>query len=200
MKTKEIIDHIKKWLISYNKTSKTKGFIIGISGGIDSAVLAALAAEYNRPVIGFTVGFGEGYPACEIADAAEIEVALGIRYEEGVVTPDDLKNSLTDIVSCLEEPLGTTSIMPMWHLTRLAKRQATVVFSGHANDELWGGYRCYRIELLLDRYLQLKRPWFHLPRFVGGLPIDDGMRRGLACLGNPDTASRFRSAYSLFRH
>jgi NAD+ synthase len=51
MKTKEIIDHIKNWLISYNKTSKTKGFIIGISGGIDSAVTSTLLAKTKLPLL-----------------------------------------------------------------------------------------------------------------------------------------------------
>ena len=51
MKTKEIIDHIKKWLISYNKTSKTKGFIIGISGGIDSALTSTLLAKTKLPLL-----------------------------------------------------------------------------------------------------------------------------------------------------
>ena len=51
MKTKEIIDHIKNWLISYNKSSKTNGFIIGISGGIDSAVTSTLLAQTNLPLL-----------------------------------------------------------------------------------------------------------------------------------------------------
>ena len=48
MKTKETIDHIKKWIISYNKTSKTEGFIIGISGGIDSAVTSTISVSYTH--------------------------------------------------------------------------------------------------------------------------------------------------------
>ena len=51
MKTKETIDHIKKWIISYNKTSKTEGFIIGISGGIDSAVTSTILAQTNLPLL-----------------------------------------------------------------------------------------------------------------------------------------------------
>ena len=169
-----------------------------LSGGIDSAMLAALAREFNWSVTGFTVGFGERYPHCEIADAAETAEELGIRHEEVIVTPDDLRDSLTEIVRSVEEPLGTTSIMPMWHLTRLAKSRADVVFSGHGNDELWGGYRRYRIEMLLGQYPQLKGKLFDLPEWTSRLPPSDAVRRGLECLGNNDTASRFRSAYSLF--
>ena len=51
MKTKETIDHIKKWIISYNKTSKTEGFIIGISGGIDSAVTSTILAQTKLPLL-----------------------------------------------------------------------------------------------------------------------------------------------------
>ena len=50
-KTKETIDHIKKWIISYNKTSKTEGFIIGISGGIDSAVTSTILAQTKLPLL-----------------------------------------------------------------------------------------------------------------------------------------------------
>ena len=51
MKTKETIDHIKNWLSSYSKTSKTEGFIIGISGGIDSAVTSTILAQTKLPLL-----------------------------------------------------------------------------------------------------------------------------------------------------
>ena len=51
MNTKEVIEHIKKWLISYHSQSSTKGFVIGISGGIDSALTSTLVAETNIPLL-----------------------------------------------------------------------------------------------------------------------------------------------------
>jgi len=45
MQTTAIINHITNWLLEYTKTSNTKGFVIGISGGIDSAVTSTLAAK-----------------------------------------------------------------------------------------------------------------------------------------------------------
>ena len=42
MKTKEKIDHIVGWLKDYAEVSGRKVFVVGISGGIDSAVTSAL--------------------------------------------------------------------------------------------------------------------------------------------------------------
>lgn len=44
MKYKEIIEHIVNWLKDYSDNSKTNGYVIGISGGIDSAVTSTLCA------------------------------------------------------------------------------------------------------------------------------------------------------------
>ncbi len=51
MKKKEVIDHIVNWLNDYCTTSHTKGFVIGISGGIDSALTSTLCAKTGKKVI-----------------------------------------------------------------------------------------------------------------------------------------------------
>ena len=51
MQTKAIISHIINWLKDYTKKSKAKGFVIGISGGIDSAVTSTLIAKTGMPLI-----------------------------------------------------------------------------------------------------------------------------------------------------
>jgi NAD+ synthase len=51
MKNKEVISHIVKWLNEYSDQSKTSGFVIGISGGIDSAVTSTLCAMTGKNVI-----------------------------------------------------------------------------------------------------------------------------------------------------
>ena len=53
MRTKEVIKHIQNWIIQYNKESKTKGFVVGISGGIDSALTSTLIAKTKLPLICF---------------------------------------------------------------------------------------------------------------------------------------------------
>jgi NAD+ synthase len=51
MKRKEVIEHIVGWLKSYSEKSNTAGFVIGISGGIDSAVTSTLCAMTGKRVI-----------------------------------------------------------------------------------------------------------------------------------------------------
>lgn len=45
MQTEKVIDHIVAWLKDYATAANQKGFVIGISGGIDSAVTSALCAK-----------------------------------------------------------------------------------------------------------------------------------------------------------
>ncbi len=51
MQTKTVVKHISDWLYGYAKSSKSKGFIIGISGGIDSAVTSTIAAHTGLPIL-----------------------------------------------------------------------------------------------------------------------------------------------------
>lgn len=51
MKKKEIIQHIVSWLKAYSDRSGTDGFVIGISGGIDSALTSTLCALTGKKVI-----------------------------------------------------------------------------------------------------------------------------------------------------
>ena len=45
MNTPKVIDHIVAWLKEYAENAKVKGFVVGISGGIDSAVTSTLCAK-----------------------------------------------------------------------------------------------------------------------------------------------------------
>ena len=51
MQYEKVIDHITVWLKSYAENARSKGFIIGISGGIDSAVTSFLCAKTGLDVI-----------------------------------------------------------------------------------------------------------------------------------------------------
>src|SRR5680860_660392 len=45
MQTEKVTAHIVDWLREYAEKAKMKGFVIGVSGGIDSAVTSTLCAK-----------------------------------------------------------------------------------------------------------------------------------------------------------
>ena len=51
MNTIAVIKHIVDWLENYSESSFTKGFVVGVSGGIDSAVTSTLCALTGKNVI-----------------------------------------------------------------------------------------------------------------------------------------------------
>ena len=51
MNTKKVAQYIVKWLKDYAESSHIKGFVVGVSGGIDSAVTATLCARTGLPVL-----------------------------------------------------------------------------------------------------------------------------------------------------
>ncbi|MEO2061273.1 MAG: NAD(+) synthase [Mesonia sp.] len=50
MQTQKVVDHIVHWLKDYAEKANVKGFVIGISGGIDSAVTSTLCAKTGLKV------------------------------------------------------------------------------------------------------------------------------------------------------
>ena len=51
MNTEKIISHITNWMLKYSEENNIKGFVIGISGGIDSAVTSILTAKTKKPLL-----------------------------------------------------------------------------------------------------------------------------------------------------
>ncbi len=51
MQTEKVIDHIVNWLKDYANNAKVNGFVVGISGGIDSAVTSTLCAKTGLEVL-----------------------------------------------------------------------------------------------------------------------------------------------------
>ncbi len=51
MDKKAVIEHLVNWLKLYSDNSGTQGFIVGISGGIDSALTSTLCALTSKPTV-----------------------------------------------------------------------------------------------------------------------------------------------------
>ena len=51
MQTEKVIDHIVNWLKTYATNANIQGFVVGISGGIDSATTSSLCAKTGLRVL-----------------------------------------------------------------------------------------------------------------------------------------------------
>jgi asparagine synthase (glutamine-hydrolysing) len=120
-----------------------------LSGGLDSSVLAALLpAEVRRELRTFTIGFENAGRHDERADAREVARALGTRHAELQVALN-VAEELPAVVRHLDEPCSDPAALPAHLVSRAAASQVKVLLSGTGGDEIFGGYRRYRLAGLL---------------------------------------------------
>ncbi len=123
-----------------------------LSSGVDSALVAAIAKQKSKSALKtFTVGFeGVHHGIDEITLAKHTAHILGLENYSRKTDSSHLLSSIKEIVEIVEEPIGTTSILPMYYLSQLASSQVKVVLSGQGADEPLGGYHKYRSLPLLE--------------------------------------------------
>src|SRR5437867_1690449 len=169
-----------------------------LSGGIDSGLLLALMNEQGGPWPAYTVGYGETFDDDELLDAAETASLLGARHITVKIDRTEFERSLPHIVECLEEPIATSSIVPMYFVSQRARRDVKVALIGQGPDELFGGYK---------RHLGVHYGnwWRGLPGglrsmvgfAVNRLPRNETLKRGVAALGTEDRLRRYQDVFSL---
>jgi asparagine synthase (glutamine-hydrolysing) len=127
-----------------------------LSGGVDSAVLAALAAqETPEAVHTFTIGFEER-SFDERTDARRVAELYGTNHHELLVRPDP-QLLLPALAEAFDEPFADSSALPTYLVSKLAAQHVKVALSGEGGDELFGGYYTYAADLLADRVAPLAR-------------------------------------------
>jgi asparagine synthase (glutamine-hydrolysing) len=121
-----------------------------LSGGIDSSLLAALAAhEGSEPLRTFSIGFAER-SFDELSDARLVAERYRTRHRELVVRPDAAL-LLPALAEAFDEPFADSSALPTYLVSRLAAEDVKVALSGEGGDELFGGYYTYAADLLAAR-------------------------------------------------
>src|SRR6476619_2534245 len=127
-----------------------------LSGGVDSAVLAALAAqETPEAVHTFTIGFAER-SFDERADARLVAERYGTEHHELLVRPEP-ELLLRALSEAFDEPFADSSALPTYLVSQLAAEHVKVALSGEGGDELFGGYYTYSADLWADHLAPLAR-------------------------------------------
>jgi asparagine synthase (glutamine-hydrolysing) len=169
-----------------------------LSGGIDSGLLLALMNEQGGPWPAYTVGYGESFEDDELADATETALLLGARHVTVKLDRTEFERSLPRVVACLEEPIATSSIVPMYFVSRRARQDVKVALIGQGPDELFGGYKRHLGVRYGDYWRRLPGPVRSLlGSAITQLPRNEMLKRGVLSLGLPDRLKRYQHVFSL---
>jgi len=135
-----------------------------LSGGVDSSGIVALMSQLqSEPVNTCAIGFDvKRFNETEYAQTVADRYQTNHRVE--TVGQDDF--DLIDKLALLyDEPYADSSAMPTYRVCELARKHVTVALSGDGGDELFAGYRRYKMHLAEDKVrntlpLSLRKPIF----------------------------------------
>jgi asparagine synthase (glutamine-hydrolysing) len=169
-----------------------------LSGGMDSGLLLALMNMYGKSWRTYTVGYGSSFADDELADAAETAALFSAQHSSVALDRRTFEDMLHRIVSCLEEPIASSSIVPMYFVCKRAREDVKVALIGQGPDELFGGYRRH----LGVRYGAF---WGRIPNWLRGpitsgiaaLPRNETLKRGLYSLDVKQRLKRYQHVLSL---
>ncbi|WP_169977650.1 asparagine synthase (glutamine-hydrolyzing) [Tautonia rosea] len=125
---------VRKWMVADVEVGSF------LSGGLDSSIIAALAARFSpRRLKTFAVGL-QG--SADVMAARRVAEHIGSDHHELLFSKDDLIEVLPKVVYHLESADTdlVRSAIPTHFATTLARRHVKAVLTGEGADELFAGY------------------------------------------------------------
>jgi asparagine synthase (glutamine-hydrolysing) len=123
-----------------------------LSGGLDSSLLLALAANDHPDLRTFSVGFRELEQDAHLYDETDrsrrIAGHFKTAHHELQLTSSMAMSRLDEIVPAVDEPLADPAAIPLYFLSEFARRDVKAVLTGDGGDELFGGYQHHRVRRL----------------------------------------------------
>ena len=117
-----------------------------VSGGLDSSIVAALAAEQQGPgFMGFTGKFSLDPAYDESEYARELARSRGFELHEVDITAEDFVEQIEKVIYHLDYPVAGPGSFPQYMVSQLASRHRKVLLGGQGGDEIFGGYARYLI-------------------------------------------------------
>ena len=137
MQTEKVIDHIVTWLKSYATNANIKGFVVGVSGGIDSATTSSLCAKTGLRVLCVEMPIHQ--PESHVTRAQEHIAQLKKRF----ANVSDVRVDLTETFETFKETLPVADANPTLELslanTRARLRMSTLYYFAGLHGYLVAG-------------------------------------------------------------
>ena len=135
MKLQETADHIINWLKSYAENAGVKGFVVGVSGGIDSALTSTLCARTGLEVLTLEMPIHQ-HPD-QASRGQEHQNWLAANFSNTRHTQVDLTPVYDHFVAAMQ-PGGAEHELSLAN-SRARLRMSTLYYHGQANGLLVAG-------------------------------------------------------------
>lgn len=123
-----------------------------LSGGIDSSAVVGLMARHSTQAVKtFSVGF-DNTAYSELSYAKVIAEQFKTDHHELSVSHDDLVKHLPALVRFRDAPVAEPSDIPIYLLSKEARRTVKMVLTGEGSDEFLGGYPKHVFEQYAGAY------------------------------------------------
>lgn len=123
-----------------------------LSGGIDSSAIVALMSKHStQQVKTFSIGFNETEYS-ELQYAAVIANRYDTDHHELVVSQDDLIELLPEVIRFRDAPVCEPSDIPIYLLSKEARKTVKMVLTGEGSDEVLGGYPKHSFERMVGPF------------------------------------------------
>lgn len=169
-----------------------------LSGGMDSGLLLGLMNRVGSNWPTFTVGYGSSFKDDELDDAAKTARTFNARHATVQLDRAAFERVLPRVVNVLEEPVASSSIVPMYFVSERARQDVKGVFIGQGPDELFGGYTRHLGVQYGGLFRALPAPL--RSAIAGGaslLPRNEAVKRAVESLSVDDRLRRYQSVFSL---
>ena len=146
--TNDLNEHIKE-SVDVHRISDVK---VGafLSGGVDSSYVVSIL----KPDETFSVGF-DYEKFNETNYAKELSDMLKIQNKRKLITAEEFFGILSDVQYYSDEPHANLSAVPLYFLSKLARKDVKAVLSGEGADELYGGYDSYYESSVFKKYKKI---------------------------------------------
>ncbi|MBT8585666.1 asparagine synthase (glutamine-hydrolyzing) [Polynucleobacter paneuropaeus] len=115
-----------------------------LSGGFDSGMIVASAAQNIANLHTYSAGFSDGQQFNELPIARSLAARYGTRHHERTITNSEVMSILDKAIACMTEPVADSAVVPTWCLSEMAAADGVkVLLSGTGGDEVFGGYLRY---------------------------------------------------------
>lgn len=169
-----------------------------LSGGVDSGLLLALMNLYGQSWRTYTVGYGANFADDELADAEDTASCFSAQHTNVTLDRKAFEEALPAIVAQLEEPIASSSIVPMYFVCQRAREDVKVALIGQGPDELFAGYKRH-LGVAYGAYWRALPAWMRGPAIaaIRALPRNETLKRGTYSLNISDRKKKYQQVLSL---